>query len=97
VLIQEYLLQKQLSIRVAIELSYGFLSSSSDSYYSDDSKFDNSRSISLGINWLIDVTKNFHFVLSPFVAKDLMMSENSPYYGLNSRIFISFETENKTY
>lgn len=71
----------QLSIRIAVELSYGFLSTSSNGgNFRDDSRFDNSRSISMGITWLVDFTKNFHFVLSPFVAKDLMLSDNSIYY-----------------
>jgi len=88
----------QLSIRIAVELSYGFLSTSSDGgYFSDDPQFDNSRSISMGINWLVDVTKNFHFVLSPFVAKDHMLSDNSIYYGFNSRLLISFEAEDNNY
>jgi len=84
----------QLSIRIAIELSYGILSTSEDGgYFSDDSEFDNSRSISLGINWIVDLTKNFHFVVSPFVAKDLTQSENSIYYGVNGRLLINFTGE----
>ncbi|MBT8379002.1 MAG: hypothetical protein KJN64_07220 [Ignavibacteria bacterium] len=89
---------KQLSMRIALELSYGFLSTSSDGgYFRDDSQFDNSRTISLGINWLVDVTKNFHFVVSPFVSKDLMQSENSFYYGINGRLLLSFEAADNTY
>jgi|WetSurMetagenome_2_1015567.scaffolds.fasta_scaffold31902_4 hypothetical protein len=89
---------KQFSIRVAIELSYGFLSTSnSQSYYNDDSEFDNSRSISLGLNLVADITKNFHFILSPFAGKDLLRSEDSFYFGLNSRLFISFEHRNNTH
>lgn len=88
----------QISLRVAVELSYGFLSTSnSQSYYNANSEFDNSRSISLGLNLLADVAKNFHFVLSPFVTKDLLQNENSIYYGLNSRLFISFEPVDNTY
>lgn len=79
------------SIRAAIELSYGILSTTSDSYLSRNSDFDNSRSISLGINLAADPTKNFHIIFSPFAAWDLLQTENSSYYGLNSRIFISFE------
>ena len=88
----------QLSVRFALELSYGFLSTSEDGgYYSYDTEFDNSRSISLGINWIIDLTKNFHIVASPFVAKDLTLSENSVYYGVNGRIFINFTGEENIY
>ena len=87
----------QFSIRVAIELSYGFLSTSnSQNYFNDDSEFDNSRSIALGLNLVADVTKNFHFILSPFAAKDLLRSEDSFYFGLNTRLFISFEHRNNT-
>ena len=82
----------QISIRAAIELTYGILSTTSDSYYSDDSDFDNSRSISIGINLVADPANNFHIIFSPFAAWDLLQNENSFYYGLNSRIFISFET-----
>jgi hypothetical protein len=87
----------QFSIRVAVELSYGFLSTSnSASYFNDDSEFDNSRSIALGFNLVADVTKNFHFILSPFAAKDFLKSEDSFYFGLNTRLFISFEHRNNT-
>lgn len=81
-----------------MELSYGFLSTFKDGgYYDDGSEFDNSRSISLVINWIVDLTENFHFVASPFVAKDLTLSENSIYYGVNGRLFINFKGDENSY
>ncbi len=82
------------SLRIAIELSYGFLSTSSDaSYYNDDSQFDNSRVISFGLNLDLLPAKTFHIILSPNISKDLVNSENALYIGMNARILISVGTE----
>jgi hypothetical protein len=83
-----FLNSQKFDLRFALDLSYGFLS--------NDSQSDDSRTISLGLSFLIGASENFHIIFTPLISKDLVNSENSIYYGINSRMLISFAANEET-
>ena len=82
-----------ITLRASIELSYGFLSTSTGySYYgSDNSEFDNSRSLSIGLNLKIGLSPNINLALAPFISKDLINSDNPFFFGIGGRLILSFD------
>jgi hypothetical protein len=82
-------------LRAAIELLYGFLSGSNNQSFSsgEDSKYYDTRSLSLGISAGFFLTENVNLVLAPFVSKDLVSSESSFAIGFMGRLVLGFKVQ----
>ena len=80
-------------MRLTLELTYGFISTSvNNGYYSDDnSTYDDTRSIAAGLSFMLGFSENFNLVLSPFASKDLVNSSSSFLFGVNGRLLLSFK------
>lgn len=88
---------KNVAIIPDLGLTYGFMSMKKpNTYYLSKSTFDDSRSLSLGINFKTKISKAFSLVFGPSFAKDLLNSENSVMIGFGAGIIISAHKQELT-
>jgi hypothetical protein len=72
-------------------LSYGFLSVDNNNPYSynDNSEFDDTRNISLSLNYKADLSKTVHIIFDPTISKDLLNSDNPLMLGIGVGLLIN--------
>lgn len=72
-------------------LSYGLLSIENNNPYSynTDSDFNDTRNISLGLNFKIDLSEGVHLIFGPTISKDLLNSDNPLMLGIDTGLLLN--------
>ena len=94
--------EKNISIIPALGLIYGFIDTDlNQTYYigngyyytRKDSFIENTRNLSLEVNFKVQAIENMNFIITPSISKDLISSDNSISYSILGGLMFDFEIE----